>query len=56
MTAKGVAFALAYNKPGFTLRTSIGELGDDITELDLSNGLLTGTVVCTSIHALYFFC
>ena len=55
MKAKGVDVNLAGNKPGFTLPTNIGELGDDITELDLSNCSLTGTVVCPIIHAFVRF-
>ena len=43
------------NTPGFTLPTNIGELGDDITELDLSDCSLTGTIVCPNIHALYVY-
>ena len=52
MKAKGVGVVLYGNKPGFTLPTNIGELGDDITTLDLSNCSLTGmnTIACPSIH------
>ena len=53
MKAKGVRVALSGNTPGFALPTNIGELGDDITTLDLSNCSLTGTIVCPSTHALY---
>ena len=35
MKAKGCNVHLSDNKPGFTLPSNIGELGDDITELDL---------------------
>ena len=42
MKAKGVEVDLSGNKPGFTLPSNIGELGDDITQLDLSNCSLTG--------------
>ena len=49
MKAKGVRVALSGNTPGFTLPTNIGELGDDITTLDLSNCSLTGTIVCPII-------
>ena len=41
MKAKGVTVELAGNT-GFTLPSNIGELGDDITQLDLSNCPLTG--------------
>ena len=53
MKANGVDVALGGNEPGFTLPTNIGELGDDITTLDLSSCSLRGTIVCPSIHALY---
>ena len=35
MKAKGCKVDLAHNEPGFTLPSNIGELGDDITRLDL---------------------
>ena len=41
MKAKGVTVKLAGNT-GFTLPSNIGELGDDITELNLSVCSLTG--------------
>ena len=41
MKANGFDVALGGNK-GFTLPSNIGELGDDITKLDLSNCSLTG--------------
>ena len=41
MKAKGVEVSLSGNA-GFTLPSNIGELGDDITKLDLSNCSLTG--------------
>ena len=41
MKAMGVTVKLAGNT-GFTLPSNIGELGDDITQLDLSNCSLTG--------------
>ena len=41
MKAKGCAVELNYNK-GFTLPSNIGELGDDITQLDLSQCSLQG--------------
>ena len=42
MKAKGCRVILSGNK-GFTLPSNIGELGDDITQLDLSNCSLEGT-------------
>jgi len=42
--AKGCEVKLFGNKPGFTLPSNIGELGDDITTLDLSDCSLRGTV------------
>ena len=42
MKAKGCEVFLFGNK-GFTLPSNIGELGDDITELDLSECSLRGT-------------
>ena len=42
MDTKGVDVNLVYNTPGFTLPTNIGELGDDITQLDLDDCSLTG--------------
>ena len=42
MKAKGCYVSLSDNEPGFTLPSNIGELGDDITELDLSNCSLQG--------------
>ena len=41
MKAKGVEVSLSRNA-GFTLPSNIGELGGDITKLDLSNCSLTG--------------
>ena len=41
MKAKGREVKLSFNK-GFTLPSNIGELGDDITELDLSHCSLQG--------------
>ena len=41
MKAKGVHVRLNSNV-GFTLPSNIGELGDDITKLDLSDCSLTG--------------
>ena len=41
MKAKGVQVYLSRNA-GFTLPSNIGELGGDITKLDLSNCSLTG--------------
>ena len=42
MKAKGCKVALRDNEPGFTLPSTIGELGDEITELDLSDCALHG--------------
>ena len=42
MKAKGVQVYLSDNQPGFTLPSNIGELGDDITQLDLSHCSLKG--------------
>ena len=42
MKAKGCHVVLFGNK-GFTLPSNIGELGDDITKLDLSSCSLQGT-------------
>ena len=36
MKAKGCEIKLSGNKPGFTLPSNIGELGDRIVKLDLS--------------------
>ena len=36
MKAKGCNVILRNNNPGFTLPSNIGELGDDIVELNLS--------------------
>ena len=50
MKAKGCEVYLDRNKPGFTLPSNIGELGDDITELDLRECSLRGTFVEPDIH------
>ena len=42
MMAKGCDVSLFGNKPGFTLPSNIGELGDDIVKLDLSQCSLQG--------------
>ena len=42
MKAKGCTVGLYDNEPGFTLPSNIGELGDDITLLDLSSCSLHG--------------
>ena len=42
MKAKGVEVYLSGNEPGFTLPSNIGELGDDITQLNLYRCSLTG--------------
>ena len=44
MKAKGCKVYLNDNQPGFTLPSNIGELDDDITELDLSRCSLRGAV------------
>ena len=51
MKAKGCEVSLDYNNPGFTLPSNIGELGDDITELDLSVCSLQGASCSTSAYA-----
>ena len=43
MKAKGVDVKLSRNT-GFALPSNIGELGDHITQLDLSNCSLTGAL------------
>ena len=43
MKAKGCGVGLHDNEPGFTLPSNIGELGDDIVELDLMMCSLHGT-------------
>ena len=42
MKAKGCDVYLSDNKPGFTLPSNIGELGDDIVKPDLSQCSLQG--------------
>ena len=42
MKAKGCTVGLSSNRPGFTLPSNIGELGDDIVKLDLSQCSLQG--------------
>ena len=42
MKAKGCNVILEGNNPGFTLPSNIGELGDDIVNLDLSQCSLQG--------------
>ena len=42
MKAKGCYVYLHGNTPGFTLPSNIGELGDDIVNLDLSQCSLQG--------------
>ena len=44
MKAKGCTVYLEYNDPGFTLPSNIGELGDDITALVLSQCSLHGAL------------
>ena len=48
MKAKGCDVNLYGNKPGFTLPSNIGELGDDIVELDLSRCSLQGITCCAA--------
>ena len=50
MNAKGCKVGLSDNEPGFTLPSNIGELGDDITKLDLSKCSLRGAFVEPDIH------
>ena len=50
MKAKGCSVGLAYNEPGFTLPSNIGELGDNIAQLDLSKCSLRGVCVEPDIH------
>ena len=45
MKANGCKVDLINNKPGFTLPSNIGELGDDITKLDLRDCSLHGAFV-----------
>ena len=42
MMAKGCNVDLSHNEPGFTLPSNIGELGDDIVNLNLSVCSLQG--------------
>ena len=42
MKVKGCKMSLDHNDPGFTLPSNIGELGGDVTTLDLSNCSLRG--------------
>ena len=49
MKAKGCDVYLNGNK-GFTLPSNIGELGDDITELNLYNCSLQGALCSTSAY------
>ena len=51
MKAKGYEVYFTSNYPGFTLPSNIGELGDDITTLDLSNCSLQGASCSTSAYA-----
>ena len=48
MKAKGCSVDLSGNEPGFTLPSNIGELGDDIVELDLSRCSLQGITCCAA--------
>ena len=49
MKAKGCNVFLGNNNPGFTLPSDIGELGNNITQLDLSYCSLHGAL-CMSRH------
>ena len=51
MKVKGCAVSLSENK-GFTLPSNIGELGEDIKELDLWACSLQGSCVVPSIHEI----
>ena len=53
MKAMGVTVKLAGNT-GFTLPSNIDELGDDITQLDLSNCSLTGPLSIRTERLLIF--
>ena len=44
MKAKGCKVELSDNEPGFALPSNIGELGDDIAKLDLSECSLQGAL------------
>ena len=48
MKAKGCDVSLYGNKPGFTLPSNIGELGNDIVKLDLSGCSLQGITCCVT--------
>ena len=50
MKAKGCEIKLYGNEPGFTLPSNIGELGDDIAELSLSDCSLGGACVEPGLH------
>ena len=49
MKAKGCDVKLS-NNTGFTLPSNIGELGDDITELNLHDCSLQGALCSTSAY------
>ena len=53
MKAKGVDVRLNPNA-GFTLPSNIGELGDDVTKLDLSDCSLTGPRSTRAEHFILF--
>ena len=53
MKAKGVEVYLSGNEPGFTLPPNIGELGDDITVLNLSYCSLTGSLSIRSERFIF---
>ena len=50
MKAKGCSVTLHNNEPGFTLPSNIGELGNDITTLDLSQCSLQGAFCSASAY------
>ena len=52
MKAKGCNVKLSHNEPGFTLPSNIGELGDDIVNLDLSQCSLQGITSIGSLTSL----
>ena len=53
MKAKVCDVNLFGNNTGFTLPSNIGELGDDIAELNLSNCSLQGALCSTSAAQLF---
>ena len=53
MKAKGCEVELSENEPGFTLPSNIGEIGDDITELELRDCSLHGAFVVRVLNQTY---